>query len=174
VGAEEKQIPPCQQWPETKRERQAVGWWCLRDRRHQESVYRVQIGIIDMGEMVIGESGVEIGSISRNAALHRPAAGVMLEAKIVPNGVGNDRSPAKGCPFIAVWQTGQSPMAASLAPRSISTAGNDDGSGRSMSAPTVAAAMKRPRDFTTTGSDSHYRLAGWACFSSAHHTVLLA
>src|SRR4051795_11891196 len=87
----------------------------------------------------------------------------MLVEMIVPNGVAMARPPALRTPFTAVWQTAQSPTAASCCPRAMVAAENTDGSGRAIgaidrhgstaapmptaathSAATVASAPRRP------------------------------
>ncbi len=94
----------------------------------------------------------------RNAASdHRPipvsASGVIFEEKIVPNGVGTGRPPAKLLPPRTVWQSLQFPIAVSSRPRLMRSASKDcrpGGSiaaiaGRQTTAKTVAApAIRMP------------------------------
>src|SRR5258705_13666412 len=56
----------------------------------------------------------------------------MLEEKIVPNGVGTGRPPAKALPPRTVWQSLQLPIAARSRPRLTIAASNDCGAGGSM------------------------------------------
>src|SRR6266481_9221872 len=75
----------------------------------------------------------------RNAASdHQPIpvspSGVMLEEKIVPNGVGTGRPPAKLLPPRTVWQSLQLPIAARERPRLTSAVSNDCGAGGSIAA----------------------------------------
>src|ERR1700753_3446107 len=53
---------------------------------------------------------------------------------MMPNGVSSDRPPALTRPPTLVWQTAQSPSAASCCPRAIVAAENTDGSGRAIGA----------------------------------------
>src|SRR6267154_3277154 len=62
------------------------------------------------------------------------ASGVMLVEVIVPNGVSMARPPALRMPFAEVWQTAQSPSAASCCPRAMVAAENTDASGRAIGA----------------------------------------
>src|ERR1700735_4599470 len=61
-------------------------------------------------------------------------SGVMLVVVMIPNGVASGRPPALTRPPVAVWQTAQSPSAASCCPRVIVAAENTDGSGRAIGA----------------------------------------
>src|SRR5580700_4258848 len=75
----------------------------------------------------------------RNAVSdHRPipvsGSGVILEEKIVPNGVGTGKPPAKLLPPRTVWQSLQLPIAASSRPRLTRFASNDCGAGGSTAA----------------------------------------
>src|SRR5437660_6694708 len=70
----------------------------------------------------------------RNAASdHRPtpvsASGVIFDEKIVPNGVGTGRPPAKALPPRTVWQSLQLPIAARSRPRRTRAVSNDCGAG---------------------------------------------
>jgi hypothetical protein len=56
-------------------------------------------------------------------------SGVMFVEKIVPNGVGKGRPPARKAPASAVWQTLQSPRAATADPRSMLSGENAVGEG---------------------------------------------
>src|SRR4051812_23342761 len=58
----------------------------------------------------------------------------MLVEVIVPKGVSIGRPPALRTPFTEVWQTPQSPSAASCCPRAMVAAENTDGSGRAIGA----------------------------------------
>ena len=58
----------------------------------------------------------------------------MLEEKIVPNGVGTGRPPAKLLPPRTVWQSLQFPIAASSRPRLTRLVSNDCGLGGSIAA----------------------------------------
>src|ERR1700755_2333083 len=62
------------------------------------------------------------------------ASGVMLEEKIVPNGVGTGSPPAKFRPPRTVWQSLQFPIAASSRPRLMRVASNACGAGGSIAA----------------------------------------
>src|ERR1019366_10760122 len=62
------------------------------------------------------------------------ASGVIFEEKIVPNGVGTGRPPAKSLPPRTVWQSLQLPIAARSRPRLTSTKSNDCGAGGSIAA----------------------------------------
>src|SRR5436309_6207609 len=75
----------------------------------------------------------------RNAVSdHRPipvsASGVMLEEKMVPNGVGTGRPPAKFLAPRTVWQSPQFPIAANSRPRLTRLASKDCGLGGSIAA----------------------------------------
>src|SRR5207253_11502555 len=75
----------------------------------------------------------------RNAASdHRPipvsASGVIFEEKIVPNGVGTGRPPAKLLPPRTVWQSPQLPIAANSRPRLTTLGSKDCGFGGSIAA----------------------------------------
>src|ERR1700693_1794367 len=67
---------------------------------------------------------------------------------MVPNGVSIARPPALTMPSITVWQTAQSPSAASCQPRAMVAAENTDASGRAIGAidrhGSTAAAMPTP------------------------------
>src|ERR1700688_3543697 len=67
---------------------------------------------------------------------------------MMPNGVSMARPPALMTPFALVWQTTQSPRAASCRPRSTVAAENTDASGRAIGAidrhGSVAEAMPMP------------------------------
>src|SRR3954471_18401445 len=69
---------------------------------------------------------------------HRPipvsASGVMLEEKIVPNGVGTGSPPAKFLPPRTVWQSLQLPIAARSRPRFTRAASSACGAGGSIDA----------------------------------------
>src|SRR6266853_1204138 len=62
------------------------------------------------------------------------ASGVILEEKIVPNGVGTGSPPAKFLPPRTVWQSLQLPIAARSRPRLTRAASNDCGAGGSIAA----------------------------------------
>src|ERR1019366_4137694 len=62
------------------------------------------------------------------------ASGVIFEEKMVPNGVGTGRPPAKDLPPRTVWQSLQLPIAASSRPRLTRTVSNDCGAGGSIAA----------------------------------------
>src|ERR1700674_2346851 len=53
---------------------------------------------------------------------------------MIPNGVSRGRPPALTAPFASVWQTAQSPSAASCRPRATVAAENTDASGRAIGA----------------------------------------
>src|SRR5712672_2246033 len=62
-------------------------------------------------------------------------SGVILVLQIVPNGVSMARPPAlMAPPFATVWQTAQSPRAASCWPRAMVAAENTEASGRAIGA----------------------------------------
>src|SRR5439155_686394 len=85
----------------------------------------------------------------RNAASdHRPipvsASGVMLEEKIVPNGVGTGRPPAKFLPPRTVWQSLQLPIAARSRPFLTRAGSKDCAAGGSIAASAGRQAIAKP------------------------------
>src|ERR1700737_922395 len=88
----------------------------------------------------------------------------MLVEKIMPNGVSMARPPALTALFALVWQTAQSPSAASCRPRAMVAAENTDASGCAIgaidrhgstaaampptAAPSAAAPASAPRRLT--------------------------
>src|SRR5476651_1961897 len=81
----------------------------------------------------------------------------MLVLKMVPNGVRIARPPALMMPFVMVWQTAQSPSAASCPPRAMVSAEYTDASGRAIGA-----------------IDRHGRTAAAMPTTAAHKAVTVA
>jgi hypothetical protein len=92
---EKKRLPDRQRRADVDGKAEVVGARGLahrRDRRHQVGIDRVDVGILDLGELVVGERGIEMPAVRptpsfmerRNASLdHVPmpvsGSGVMLE-----------------------------------------------------------------------------------------------
>ena len=74
---QKQQLPPSQNWPEGKRERQLVRRPCGNDRRlaHKPGIDRAQVLVRRLGETVVGEGRVKMPAFAVKPFPHRPGKG---------------------------------------------------------------------------------------------------
>lgn len=91
-GSEEQELPAGQERTKTQRRDQTVrgGRGAHRIACHQIRVERVQVGIGDAAEMIVGEGRVQVAAVPRDAFAHRPVERRLRPTPDPGGGIGGD------------------------------------------------------------------------------------